>query len=266
MEKFQFISYEIKLSTRPIGDGSSIGSDDLWDVATTSLESALNQLNLEYEVDEGAGAFYGPKIDIKVKDALGRYWQCSTIQCDFNLPERFNLQYKDNTQALLRPIMIHRAIFGSLERFMGILIENTAGNFPLWLAPIQCRIMSITDDVALYCEKLKSKLELETIRCEYNSPTKSINGTQRIAKQIKISEEDKIPFQIIIGKKEMENESVTIRYHKLGVISHKMSINELISFIKYTNNLSSNQLIEPNEENKCSIWSQYSESMSFTTK
>ena len=124
-----------------------IGTDELWDKATSSLIDSMKQLGLNYTVDEGAGAFYGPKIDIKIKDAIGRYWQCSTIQVDFNLPERFELQYVDSNQQLERPIMIHRAIFGSLERFFGILIENTEGNFPLWCAPVQCRILYITDDL-----------------------------------------------------------------------------------------------------------------------
>lgn len=263
LEKFQFTSFEIKLSTRPVGEGNSIGSDDLWNVATSSLENALTGLNLEYEIDEGAGAFYGPKIDVKVKDALGRYWQCSTIQCDFNLPERFNLQYKDSSQTLKQPIMIHRAIFGSLERFMGILIENTEGNFPLWLAPTQCRIMSITDDVAPYCEELKHLLENHAIRCEFLSPSRTVNGSPRIAKQIKNAEEEKIPFQIVIGKNEMENRTVSIRYHKLGVITHKMCVEDMCSLIKYTVDQSATHLNEPSDANKGNFWSQYGEHITF---
>jgi threonyl-tRNA synthetase len=151
LSDFGFNDYEINLSTRP---EKSVGADEVWELATSALIEALNAKGWHYTIDEGGGAFYGPKIDLKIKDAIGRLWQCSTIQVDFNLPERFEMEYvaADNTRK--RPIMIHRAIFGSLERFFGILIENYAGNFPLWLAPIQVRLLPVTEEVRDYCVRV----------------------------------------------------------------------------------------------------------------
>ncbi len=138
LSDFGFTNYEVNLSTRP---SKSVGSDSVWELATSALIEALNAKKWDYIEDQGGGAFYGPKIDIKIQDAIGRMWQCSTIQVDFNLPERFDMQYVARDGTRERPIMIHRAIFGSLERFFGILIENYAGDFPLWLAPIQVRLL-----------------------------------------------------------------------------------------------------------------------------
>lgn len=136
LNKFHFTKFDIMLSTRP---AQSVGSDEIWAKATDALIGALKAKQWNYTIDEGGGAFYGPKIDIKIRDAIGRKWQCSTVQCDFNLPERFDLNYITAENTKERPIMVHRAIFGSIERFFGILIENSAGDFPLWLAPVQLR-------------------------------------------------------------------------------------------------------------------------------
>lgn len=149
LSTFGFANYEINLSTRP---EKSVGTDEFWSQAESALESALKAKGWAYQTDVGGGAFYGPKIDIKILDAIGRKWQCSTIQLDFNLPERFDIEYVDENNGKKRPIMIHRAIFGSLERFFGILTENYAGAFPLWLAPMQVGITSLhTAVIALFC-------------------------------------------------------------------------------------------------------------------
>ncbi|CAM9964091.1 unnamed protein product, partial [Hapterophycus canaliculatus] len=140
--------YEIMLSTRP---EKSVGTDEIWDLATEGLKGALERKGWDYTVDEGGGAFYGPKIDLKIRDAIGRTWQCSTVQADFNLPDRFNLEYIDSSGERKQPVMLHRAIFGSIERFFGILVENTAGTFPLWLAPEQMRLLPVTDVARDYC-------------------------------------------------------------------------------------------------------------------
>ena len=146
----------MNLSTRP---EKSIGSDDIWEKAESALVTALNKKGWNYKVDEGGGAFYGPKIDLKIRDAVGRVWQCSTVQCDFNLPERFDLEYVSAESGRDRPIMIHRAIFGSVERFFGILVENYAGDFPLWFAPEQIRLLAVNDDVVPYCEEVVAKMK-----------------------------------------------------------------------------------------------------------
>jgi len=146
----------VNLSTRP---EKSIGSDDIWEKAESALVTALNKKGWSYKVDEGGGAFYGPKIDLKIRDAVGRVWQCSTVQCDFNLPERFDLEYVSAESGRDRPIMIHRAIFGSVERFFGILVENYAGDFPLWFAPEQIRLLAVNDDVVPYCEEVVAKMK-----------------------------------------------------------------------------------------------------------
>merc|ERR1719502_874333 len=156
LTKFGFTDYEVMLSTRP---EKAIGTDDIWELATGALEQALQTKGWSYGVDEGGGAFYGPKIDIKIKDAIGRMWQCSTIQADFNLPSRFELEYTSAEGTKQRPIMLHRAIFGSIERFFGVLIESTAGDFPFWLAPVQMRLLIVSDDFLPYANEVLSALK-----------------------------------------------------------------------------------------------------------
>ena len=159
--------YEVELSTRP---EKSIGTDDEWELATNALIGALKTRDLPYHVCEGEGAFYGPKIDIKLKDALNRRWQCATIQCDFTLPERFDLTYVGADGERHRPVMLHRVILGSLERFMGVLIEHFAGAFPVWLAPVQAILLPITDRVHAYAQEVAELLRAAGLRVELDTP------------------------------------------------------------------------------------------------
>ncbi|MEL6461599.1 MAG: threonine--tRNA ligase [Cyanobacteria bacterium J06621_15] len=222
LSDFGFNNYEINLSTRP---SKSVGTDEVWDLATAALKEALDNKGWNYIVDEGGGAFYGPKIDIKIQDAIGRLWQCSTIQVDFNLPERFDMQYVADDDTKKRPIMIHRAIFGSIERFFGILIENYAGDFPLWLAPIQCRLLPVSDEVREYAESVAEELHKEGLRVE-------VDGSgERLGKQIRNAELEKIPVVAVVGKREMENQSLSVRTRKAGDIG-ALSINETITHLQ----------------------------------
>jgi len=202
LRSFGFSEYDIYLSTRP---AKYVGSDENWEKATEALKLALENRGLQYMVDPGEGVFYGPKIDIKIKDKLGRSWQCSTIQVDFNLPERFQMHYTgaDNTDH--QPIMIHRALMGSLERFIGVLIEHYAGAFPLWFAPVQARILNITDDQAEYCEKVYSELRRSGVRIEKDLRNEKLNY------KIREAQVAKIPYMLIIGDKEKDDQTVTVR-------------------------------------------------------
>ena len=157
-----------------------------------------------------AGAFYGPKIDLKIRDALGRTWQCSTVQCDFNLPERFGLEYKSETGEMLEPVMVHRAIFGSIERFFGILIENCAGDFPLWLAPVQLRLLPVTEGAMDYCHEVKKICKTAGIRVEVD------DGRERLPKQIRNAEKGKVPLMAVVGMEEVEKRALSIRSRKKG--------------------------------------------------
>ena len=207
LSRFGFEKYDIMLSTRP---EKSVGSDAIWDAATEALEGALKVKGWEYGVDEGGGAFYGPKIDLKIRDAIGRTWQCSTIQCDFNLPERFGLEYVSAEGNKERPIMLHRAIFGSIERFFGILTENCAGDFPLWIAPVQFKLLPVTDSVLDYCFDIKKRAEKMGIRIEVD------RGNERLAKQIRNAEQARIPVMAVVGVKEMEAGTLAVRSRKEG--------------------------------------------------
>jgi threonyl-tRNA synthetase len=209
LTKFGFTSYEIMLSTRP---KESVGSEEIWEKATTALTNALTIKNWQYTIDEGGGAFYGPKIDIKIKDAIGRKWQCSTIQCDFNLPERFQLEYTNKGNVKERPIMVHRAIFGSIERFFGVLIESTAGEFPFWLAPVQLRLLPVVDDALDYCHEIARQANQLGIRTEVDT------SGARIAKQVRDAEHMKIPLTAIVGMNEVQTKSMTLRQRKIGDI------------------------------------------------
>ena len=206
MTTFGF-EYTAEISTRP---EKSIGSDDMWEHATTSLEEACARHGLEYEINEGDGAFYGPKIDIKVKDAIGRTWQCSTVQVDFNFPERFNLTYRteDNTEE--RPWMLHRAIFGSIERFLGILIEHYAGSLPLWLAPVQVAVLPIADRHKDAAADLVGKLKAAGGRVEVYDQNEPMRV--KIAK----AQSQKIPYMVVLGDKEVENGTVSVRERHEG--------------------------------------------------
>jgi len=194
--------YEVELSTRP---EKSIGSDEDWDRATQALENALKALDLVYEINEGDGAFYGPKIDIKLKDALERRWQCATIQCDFTLPERFDLVYIGPDGDRRRPVMLHRVILGSLERFMGVLIEHFAGAFPTWLAPVQARILTITDEHNEFARQCLDRLAAVGIRAEADT------RNEKLSYKVREGQVEKIPYMLVIGDKEVAGQGVNVR-------------------------------------------------------
>ena len=207
LSAFDFRNYEINLSTRP---EKSIGDDAVWDLATKGLTEALQRKGWDYKIDEGGGAFYGPKIDLKIEDAIGRMWQCSTIQLDFNLPERFGLEYVAADGSRQRPIMIHRAIFGSLERFFGIMTENYAGDFPFWLAPEQIRLLPVTDEVMGYAETIQSELSAAGIRSRID------RSGERLGKLIRSGEQQKIPVLAVIGAQEAEQGTLSLRSRRQG--------------------------------------------------
>jgi threonyl-tRNA synthetase len=219
---FGFNEYEVYLSTRP---EKYVGSVENWDKATEALRNALEVKQIKYEVDPGEGVFYGPKIDIKIKDTLGRSWQCSTVQVDFNLPDRFQLEYIGEDGKAHQPIMIHRALMGSLERFFGILIEHYGGNFPLWLAPVQAVIIPITDRHHPYAQTILQKLRSQQIRCELD------RRNEKIGFKIREAEVQKIPYMIIIGDKEVENKTVSVRHKKDGD-KGAMEIDSLLNLMR----------------------------------
>lgn len=202
LKTFGFTEYDVFLSTRP---EKYVGSDEHWDLSTQALKQALEKKDLHYQIDPGEGVFYGPKIDIKIKDQLGRSWQCSTIQVDFNLPERFQMRYTGEDGAEHQPIMIHRALMGSLERFIGVLIEHYAGAFPLWMAPEQARIMNITDDQGDYCQQVYMQLRQCGIRIEKDLRNEKLNYKIREAQIMKI------PYMLIVGQREKEEGTITVR-------------------------------------------------------
>ena len=207
LSTFDFRHYEIHLSTRP---ESSIGEDTVWDLATQGLIEALERKGWAYKIDAGGGAFYGPKIDLKIEDAIGRLWQCSTIQLDFNLPERFDLEYVAADGSRQRPIMIHRAIFGSLERFFGIMTENYAGDFPFWLAAEQIRLLPVTDDVRPWAEALQTQLAAAGVRASVD------RSGDRLGKLIRTGEQQKIPVLAVIGEREAEAGGASLRSRRDG--------------------------------------------------
>lgn len=195
-------TYHVELSTRP---ENSMGSDEDWEMATNGLKNALDELGLSYVINEGDGAFYGPKIDFHLKDTIGRTWQCGTIQLDFQLPQRFELEYTGEDGEKHRPIMIHRVIYGSLERFIGLLIENFAGAFPLWLSPEQVRVLSLTERNTDYVDKIVARLKQEGLRVEAD------NRNEKIGYKIREALNEKVPYLIIIGDEEEKNGTISIR-------------------------------------------------------
>jgi len=199
--------FEMEISPRP---SKSIGSDEDWERAEKALKEVLDAEGLPYDLNEGDGAFYGPKLDIKLKDALGRKWQCATIQCDFALPERFDLHYTDTDGLRKRPVMLHRVVLGALERFMGVLIEHYGGKFPVWLAPVQVVVMNITDDQAPYVKSIADTLAGEGIRVETDL------RNEKLSLKIRESVVKKIPYMVIAGKKEMESNTLTVRVRDGG--------------------------------------------------
>ena len=210
--------YHVELSTRP---ENSMGSEEQWEMATNSLIEALNEKKINYIVNEGDGAFYGPKIDFHLQDAIGRTWQCGTIQLDFQMPERFDLTYVDKDNEKRRPVMIHRTILGSIERFMGILIENYAGKFPAWLAPVQVSILPIADKFNDYAYALKKQLEENDLRAEVDA------RSEKIGYKIREAQINKIPYMLIVGEKEVENKLVSVRKRDEGDLG-QIKVDEFI--------------------------------------
>lgn len=204
---FGFTKLKYYLATKP---EKAVGSDDLWDKAINSLKSALQKENLEYELDEGGGAFYGPKIDIKIKDALGREWQMSTVQFDFNLPERFDMKYIGEDGKEHRPFMVHRALLGSIERFFGLLIEHYGGDFPLWLAPVQTAVVPVSQNFLSYAKEIFQLLKDANIRVVLDE------RNEKIGYKIRDWELNKVPYMIIIGEKEQNAQNISVRKHKKG--------------------------------------------------
>lgn len=217
---FEFIH---TVSTRP--EEKYIGSVEIWDTATKALIDALEAKGLDYSVNEGDGAFYGPKIDIKLKDALGRMWQCATIQCDFNLPERFDLHYIASDGEKRRPVMLHRVILGSVDRFLGVLIEHFAGAFPIWISPVQVKVMNITDDSAEYAEDIYKTLKNAGFRAE-----KDLRN-EKIGFKIREAQVEKTPHMIIVGNKEAGENKISVRLRN-GETKNDMDLQSYITVLK----------------------------------
>lgn len=199
--------YNVELSTRP---EDSMGSDEEWNMAERSLKEALDEGGLDYKINEGDGAFYGPKIDFHIEDSLGRSWQCGTIQLDFQLPQRFELEYIGSDGGKHRPIVIHRVIFGSIERFIGILIEHFAGKFPVWLSPIQVKVLPISDSFMEYGHEVIDKLRKYGIRCEID------NRSEKIGYKIREARNERVPYMIIVGEKEKNHGNISLRSRDMG--------------------------------------------------
>jgi len=222
---FGFNSYDMYLSTRP---EKSVGSDKDWERAETALKNALTSEGLDYIVDPGEGVFYGPKIDIKIKDSIGRSWQCSTVQVDFNLPERFDLNYRDEEGGETRPVMVHRALMGSLERFFGCLIEHYSGAFPLWLAPVQVKVLTVTDRTNDYAEEVASKLLEEGVRAEVDK------RNEKLGLKIREAQLEKIPYMVIVGDNDLNDKTVSPRSRDKGVMD-AMSLEKFMELVAEEN-------------------------------
>lgn len=214
--------YKIEFSTRP---DEFMGSIEMWNQAESALESVLKKKSLDYQVNPGDGAFYGPKIDFHILDSLGRSWQCGTVQLDFQMPEKFNCSYVGEDGKLHRPVLIHRAIYGSIERFMAILIEHFAGDFPLWLAPVQVKVLPIAESHNDYAYSLKSMLELAGVRVEVDE------RNEKIGFKIREAEKQKIPYMLVVGDKEVENQSVSIR-NRMDKSQISMRVEEAFYYLK----------------------------------
>ena len=221
-KSFGFENLKFYVATRP---EKAVGEDALWDKATDSLINALTRENLDYELDEGGGAFYGPKIDIKIKDAINREWQMSTIQFDFNLPERFNMSYIGEDGKEHRPFMVHRALLGSLERFFGVLLEHHGGSFPLWLAPVQVAVVPISQNFFDYAQEVEKELKKAGIRVTLDK------RNEKIGYKIRDWETNKVPYMLILGEKEQTQGVVSVRKHKEGD-KGSVKLSELISELK----------------------------------
>ena len=221
MNSFGFSDYDVMLSTRP---EKAVGEDDQWSLATESLRATLVERGIEYQMDEGGGAFYGPKIDIHIRDAIGRLWQITTVQFDFNLPERFGLTYIGEDGKEHRPYMVHRALLGTMERFMGVLIEHYAGAFPVWLAPVQAVVIPIADRHVEYAQELKARLEASNVRVDVD------DGNDRMNAKIRNAQLQKVPYMLVIGDREIEAGAAAVRLRSgddLGAVP----VDEIVSKI-----------------------------------
>ncbi|MCG2790082.1 MAG: threonine--tRNA ligase [Actinomycetia bacterium] len=218
---FGFNDYHVELSTRPL---NRIGSDDIWDKAEKALKEVIESKNVNYKINEGDGAFYGPKIDFHIKDCLDRTWQCATIQLDFAMPEKFDIEYTGEDNLRHRPVMLHRVVLGSLERFMGILIEHYSGNLPPWLAPVQAIVLPISEKFLDYGNKILNILNSEGYRAEID------NRVESLGKKIRQAELRKIPYMIVVGELEEQNQTITIR-RKIGKEMKDIKVEEFISLI-----------------------------------
>lgn len=216
-QRFEF-KYHVELSTRP---EKSIGSDNDWEEATEALKLALEEMNLSYAINEGDGAFYGPKIDFHLEDSIGRTWQCGTIQLDFQLPQRFNAEYTGDDGKKHQPIMIHRVVFGSIERFIGILIEHYAGKFPMWLAPVQVKILPISNAYLDYASLITYRLKEAGFRCELDE------RDEKLGYKIREARLDKVPYMVVVGKNEQEANTISVRGRDDGDLGN-MSVDDLI--------------------------------------
>jgi threonyl-tRNA synthetase len=219
---YGFKDLDVMLATRP--EKKSIGDPEIWEKSENALKSALESLGVAYSIDEGGGAFYGPKIDVKIKDAIGRVWQCSTIQLDFNLPQRFNLSYIGEDSSKHRPVMLHRALLGSIERFFGIMVEHYAGAFPMWLAPHQVSLLTVAQRHVPFAEKMKEKLHNKGIRVLMNIDNDKLGAKIRSARMLRV------PAMVVIGDKEVEDNGVSLRTRADGDKGF-MAADEFISWI-----------------------------------
>jgi len=218
--------YHVELSTRP---ENSMGTEEQWEIATNGLIEALKEKEINYILNEGDGAFYGPKIDFHLEDAIGRTWQCGTIQLDFQMPEKFDMSYVDKDNEKKRPVMLHRTIYGSMERFMGILIEHYAGKFPLWLAPVQAIVLPISDKFNDYAFEMKDAMESKGIRVEIDT------RAEKIGYKIREAQLQQIPYMFVVGEKEVEEGTVSVRKRDQGDLGQKASediMEQLIQEIK----------------------------------
>jgi len=201
MKTFEF-DYKMMVSTKP---EKAVGNDEVWEISTNALKTAMDKNSLPYEIDEGGGSFYGPKIDIKITDAIGREWQCGTIQLDFNLPERFELEYTGEGNDKIQPVMIHRAILGSFERFIGILTEHYAGEFPMFIAPTQVAIVPIAETHNAYAKEIADKL------IDLGADFEIFDKNDSLNKRIRMAEKGRVPMIIVLGDEEVANKTVAIR-------------------------------------------------------
>jgi threonyl-tRNA synthetase len=230
LRSFGFTDFEAYLSTRP--EKKSVGDLKQWREAEHALEEALKRANIPYNIDPGGGAFYGPKIDLKIKDALGREWQVSTIQFDFNLPERFDMTYIGEDGQPHRPYMVHRALLGSMERFFGVLIEHYGGAFPVWLSPVQAVLIPIADRHMAYCVEVAARLKEAGLRVEVD------DGKERMSNKIRQAQSQKIPYMLIVGDKEQAANQVSVRLRSgedLG--SQEVSVFEKMALNAVTNKM-----------------------------